>query len=207
MAFLRGQEAFPVLALEPRIAQDAIDGGEGYSTLIPAVSGLARSALKSHITKMNTPTRECSVVPSDCKRCKSRRSRWACPLYGLVTALGRFVHSAGQTRARFRTRSARLYSRCISLSSMDLSHRFPGNRHTCYRLWTRRTQWNGPLIARNFEGCGVRVIVLGEKCEDGAVLCDVRSVKYEDRRTKKWTAKLIRTRCVLILVSSARVSR
>lgn len=50
---LRGQEASPVLALEPRIAQDAIESGEGYPTPMLAVSGLARSTLESHITKTN----------------------------------------------------------------------------------------------------------------------------------------------------------
>ena len=59
----------------------------------------------------------------------------------------------------------------------------------------------GPLTARNFEGRGVRVIVLGEKGEGGAELYDVKSVKYEDWWTKKWTPKLVKTRCVLVLVS------
>jgi fatty acid synthase subunit alpha len=39
--------------LEPRIAQDAIEGGEGHPTPMLAVSGLTRSTLNSHITKTN----------------------------------------------------------------------------------------------------------------------------------------------------------
>ena len=57
----------------------------------------------------------------------------------------------------------------------------------------------GPLAARNFEGRGVRVIVLGEKDEGGPELYDVKNAKYEDWRTKKWAPKLVKTRCVLVL--------
>jgi fatty acid synthase subunit alpha len=50
---LWGQEAFPVLALEPRVTQDPIEGGEHYPTPMLAVSGLARSMLDTHISKTN----------------------------------------------------------------------------------------------------------------------------------------------------------
>jgi fatty acid synthase subunit beta len=53
-----------------------------------------------------------------------------------------------------------------------------------------------PLTARNFEGHGVRVIVLGEKGKGGAELCDSKNVKYEDWWTKKRTSKLVKTRWV-----------
>ena len=50
---LHGQEAFPVLALKPRITQDAIEGGEGHPTPMLAISGLPRSTLDAHIAKTN----------------------------------------------------------------------------------------------------------------------------------------------------------
>jgi hypothetical protein len=58
----------------------------------------------------------------------------------------------------------------------------------------------GPLTARNFEGRGVHVIVLGEKGRGSYELYDSKSVKFEDWWTKKWTPKLVKTRYVAFLV-------
>lgn len=52
-AGLRGQEAFPVVTVEPRIVQDAIEGGKGHPTPMLAVSGLARATLNAQITQTN----------------------------------------------------------------------------------------------------------------------------------------------------------
>ena len=54
----------------------------------------------------------------------------------------------------------------------------------------------GPLTSRNFEGCGVCIIVLGEKGKGGVELYDAKSIKYEDWWTKKWTPKLVKTQYV-----------
>ena len=51
----------------------------------------------------------------------------------------------------------------------------------------------GPLTARNFEGCRVHVIVLGEKGKGSHELYDTKSIKFEDWWTKKWTPKLVKT--------------
>ena len=51
---LRGQEAFPVLSLEPSIVQDSIEGGEGLPSPMLAVTGLALKDLEPHIKKTNT---------------------------------------------------------------------------------------------------------------------------------------------------------
>jgi fatty acid synthase subunit alpha len=56
----------------------------------------------------------------------------------------------------------------------------------------------GPLTARNFEGRGVRVIVLGEKGEGGAEPYGAKRGTYDDRWSNKWTPKLVKTRCVLL---------
>lgn len=54
----------------------------------------------------------------------------------------------------------------------------------------------GPLTARNLEGRGIRVIVVGEKGKNGAELYDARNVKFEDWWSKKWTPGLVKTRLV-----------
>jgi fatty acid synthase subunit alpha len=52
-AGMRGQQIFPVLALEPSVVQDSIDGGEGQPTPMLSVNGLLLKDLQPHISKMN----------------------------------------------------------------------------------------------------------------------------------------------------------
>ena len=52
----------------------------------------------------------------------------------------------------------------------------------------------GPLTARNFDGRGVRVIVVGEKGKGDAELYSSVEVKYEEWWSKKWSPGLIKTR-------------
>jgi len=52
----------------------------------------------------------------------------------------------------------------------------------------------GPPTARNLDGRGVRVIVVGERSKVGAELFECASVKYEDWWSKKWSPGLVRTR-------------
>ncbi|KAI0950742.1 hypothetical protein AcW1_007973 [Taiwanofungus camphoratus] len=49
----RGQQAFPVLALEPSMIQDAIEGGEGAPSPMLLVTGLALKDLEVHVKKTN----------------------------------------------------------------------------------------------------------------------------------------------------------
>ncbi|KAJ3825017.1 hypothetical protein F5880DRAFT_1451314, partial [Lentinula raphanica] len=49
----RGQEAFPVIALEPALIQDSIDGGEGTPTPILSVTGLTFKELEPHLNQTN----------------------------------------------------------------------------------------------------------------------------------------------------------
>ena len=53
-AGVRGQQLFPVLALEPSVVQDSIDGGEGQPTPMLSVNGLLLDDLQPHISKTNT---------------------------------------------------------------------------------------------------------------------------------------------------------
>ena len=50
---LRGQEFFPVLAVEPNIVSDAIEGGEGAPTPMLSVAGLLLKDLEVHVKKTN----------------------------------------------------------------------------------------------------------------------------------------------------------
>lgn len=51
---LRGQQAFPLVSLEPSIIQDCIDGGEGTPGPMLSVTGLALKELDPHIKKTNS---------------------------------------------------------------------------------------------------------------------------------------------------------
>ena len=52
----------------------------------------------------------------------------------------------------------------------------------------------GPLTARNLDGRGVRVIVIGEKGKGDAEFYSVRGVKIEPSWIMKWTPSLVKTR-------------
>ena len=59
---LRGQQAFPVLALEPSIIQDAVDGGEGTPSPMLLITGLQLKDLEGHIAKTNKHLPENSQI-------------------------------------------------------------------------------------------------------------------------------------------------
>ncbi|KAK7690523.1 hypothetical protein QCA50_005621 [Cerrena zonata] len=50
---LRGQQYFPLLALEPTIIQDALDGGEGVPSPMLSVAGLTLKDLEPHVKNTN----------------------------------------------------------------------------------------------------------------------------------------------------------
>lgn len=50
---LRGQEAFPVLSIDPQIVKDSIDGGEGTPSPMLGVTGLGLDVLEKHIANTN----------------------------------------------------------------------------------------------------------------------------------------------------------
>ena len=51
----------------------------------------------------------------------------------------------------------------------------------------------GPLMAKNFEGRGVCVIVAGHKGKSDAELFSSLDIKFEEWRNTKWSPSLIRT--------------
>ncbi|RDB25744.1 Fatty acid synthase subunit alpha [Hypsizygus marmoreus] len=59
---LRGQQAFPVVALEPSIIQDSIEGGEGTPGPMLSITGLAIEEVESHLKKTNAHLPETSQL-------------------------------------------------------------------------------------------------------------------------------------------------
>ena len=51
----------------------------------------------------------------------------------------------------------------------------------------------GPLTARNFNGRGVHVIILGDKGKGEAELLNSLNIQYESCWNKKWAPGLVRT--------------
>lgn len=58
------------------------------------------------------------------------------------------------------------------------------------------------MTARNLDGLGVRVIVVGDKTKGDAELYDAITVKHEECWSKKWAPKLIKTRFVAVTIST-----
>jgi fatty acid synthase subunit alpha len=52
----------------------------------------------------------------------------------------------------------------------------------------------GPLTARNLDGRGIRIIVVGDKGKGDAELYSSVEVNYEEWWSKRWSPNLIRTR-------------
>lgn len=52
----------------------------------------------------------------------------------------------------------------------------------------------GPLTARNLDGRGIRVIVIGDRGKGDAELYDSQNIQYEEWWSKKWGPRLVRTR-------------
>ena len=50
---LRGQEAFPVISVDPSIVQDAIAGGEGTPSPMLSIAGLTLAELQPHVAQTN----------------------------------------------------------------------------------------------------------------------------------------------------------
>jgi fatty acid synthase subunit alpha, fungi type len=54
----------------------------------------------------------------------------------------------------------------------------------------------GPMTARNLDGRGVRVVVIGDKSKGIAELFNGQNIKYEDWWSKKYMPGLVKTRYV-----------
>ncbi|KAG8840624.1 3-oxoacyl-[acyl-carrier-protein] synthase, partial [Serendipita sp. 411] len=107
---LRGQEAFPVLAMDPALVKNSVDGGEGTPSPMLGVTGLALGVLEKHINATNKylPTNSRMAIslfngPRAFVVTGPARS-----LYGLVTSLRKIRAPSGldQSKIPFSQRKA-----------------------------------------------------------------------------------------------------
>jgi fatty acid synthase subunit alpha, fungi type len=107
-AGLRGQQLFPVLALEPSIVQDSIEGGEGQPSPMLSVQGLILKELQQQISKTNKYLPENSQLSVSLHNGPRTFIVTGPPraLYGLVTNLRkiRAPNGADQSKVEFSKR-------------------------------------------------------------------------------------------------------
>lgn len=274
----RGQQAFPVLALEPSIIQDAVEGGEGAPTPMLSVTGLGLKELEGHIKKTNSHLPENSQLQISLYNGLKAFvvTGPARALYGLVTSLRKVKAPSGldQSKVPFSQRKPVFSVRFLVVNVPYHSHYLEGvteklfaedlggkelwvpkdlaipvyhtedgtsvdlvSAHTCSFLpgsdlgkistsltkalcdqiftlpihWTKATAFPesathavdfgpgglsgiGPLTARNLDGRGVRVIIVGDKTRGTAELYDAKNIKREDWWSKKYAPGLVKTR-------------
>jgi fatty acid synthase subunit alpha, fungi type len=105
---LRGQQAFPVVSLDPSIIQDSIDGGEGVPSPMLSVTGLVLKNLEPHIKKTNAHLPEHSKLHVSLhngpRAFVVTSPSWA--LYGLITALRKVCAPSGLDKSKTPSPSA-----------------------------------------------------------------------------------------------------
>ena len=107
---LRGQEAFPLLSLEPQIVADSIANNEGTPTPMLSVNGLSQKALEGHIKKVNAHLPAGSQVSISLFNSLNTHvvTGPAKSLYGLATSLRKVMAPPGldQSKVPFSKRKA-----------------------------------------------------------------------------------------------------
>ncbi|KZS94178.1 fatty acid synthase [Sistotremastrum niveocremeum HHB9708] len=258
---LRGQEVFPVLAVDPAIVKDAREGGEGTPSPMLSVVGLLLKDLKVHIDKTN------KHLPANSQLFVSLHNGPKAfvvtgppkALFGLVTSLRKIRAPSGldQSKIPFSQRKAVFSLRFLVVGvpyhsdylkdaadkvcetdlkgeelwttqelGLPVYNTEDGSdlrtiktsltRSLCDQIFTSPIHWKtatdfpatathavdfgpgglsgiGPLTARNLEGRGVRVLVLGDKGKLGAEIYSAGEVKYEAWWSKKYAPKLVKT--------------
>lgn len=280
---LRGQEAFPTLAIEPSIVADSIEGGEGTPSPMLSVGGLALPTLEAQIKKTNAHLPANSQLSISLFNGPKMNvvTGPARALYGLVTALRKIRAPAGadQSKIPYSQRKAVFSMRFLTVgvpyhsdylkeattklceedlkgdelwTAKDLKisvfatdtgktciiciinieadteivlgddvRGLSGSiaKFLCDQIFTNPIHWAqatdfpetathaidfgpgglsgiGGLTARNLEGRGVRVLVVGEKGRNGAEVFDVSTVKKEKWWKKSFVPALVKTRYV-----------
>ncbi|KAF5389975.1 hypothetical protein D9757_013855 [Collybiopsis confluens] len=258
----RGQEAFPVVSLEPSLVQDSIDGGEGTPSPMLSITGLSLPELEPHLAKTNKHLPENSrlqVTLHNGPRALVVTGP-ARALHGLVVNLRKIRAPSGadQSKIPFSQRkpvfSLRFLVVGVPFHSVYLAKatdkvieedlegdelwkpeelRIPVfntedgadmrslkksiTRSLCSQVltspihWTKATNFPksathaldfgpggisgiGPLTARNFDGKGVRVIVIGERGKGDAELYNPTSLVREDNWVEKYSPRLVKSK-------------
>lgn len=99
---LRGQEGFPLLAIEPEIIADSVANNEGVPSPMLGVNGLSRKALEGHIAKVNAFLPANAQIAITLFNAATMFIVTGPPksLYGLSTALRKVMAPAGQDQTR-----------------------------------------------------------------------------------------------------------
>lgn len=99
---LRGQQYFPLLALEPTIIQDALDGGEGVPSPMLSIAGLTLKDLEPHVKQTNVHLSENSQLEISLHNGPRVFVVTGPPraLYGLVTNLRKVRASSGLDQSK-----------------------------------------------------------------------------------------------------------
>ena len=99
---MRGQEAFPVLALEPSLVSNSVEGSEGAPAPMLSVNGLELPALEQHINATNKHL--CSHSQLLVSLYNGPRNFVVtgppCSLYGLVTNLRKVCAPSGLDQSK-----------------------------------------------------------------------------------------------------------
>lgn len=127
---LRGQEAFPLLSIEPHIVADSVENNEGVPTPMLSVNGLSLKALEGHIKKVNSHLPSNSKVGISLYNASTMHvvTGPAKALYGLATALRKVMAPAGldQGRVPFSKRKAVFTMRFLPINVPYHSHYLEG---------------------------------------------------------------------------------
>lgn len=258
---LRGQEAFPVLAIDPALVKDSVEGGEGVPSPMLGVTGLALDVLEKHISGTN------KYLPTNARMAISLYNGPrafvvtgpARSLYGLVTSLRKIRAPSGldQSKIPFSQRKAVFSVRFLTVGvpyhssyldgvtekvfetdlqgqelwtpadlAIPVYHTEDGSdlrslstsltKSLCDQIFTMPIHWAkatgfpetathavdfgpgglsgiGGLTARNLDGRGVRVIIIGEKGKGSSELYSTSAPKYEVWWSKKYAPQLVKT--------------
>ncbi|KAF7326260.1 Fatty acid synthase [Mycena kentingensis (nom. inval.)] len=228
---LRGQQAFPIVALEPGMINDAVEGGGGTPSPMLSVTDLKLTELESHIKKTNAHLSDNVKInlslhngPHAFVVTGPARS-----LYDLATSLRKVRAPSGldQSKTPFSQRKP-VFSVCFLVVGVPYHSEYLAGqteklmeedlageeidlrqlstsiiRSLCEQIFTKHIHWPaatnfpetathavdfgpggvsgiGPLTAKNLDGRGVRVIVVGDRAKGDAELFDVKNVKHED---------------------------
>ncbi|KAJ6520570.1 hypothetical protein C8R45DRAFT_1058526 [Mycena sanguinolenta] len=231
---LRGQQAFPIVALEPGIVQDSIEGGEGVPMPMLSVTGLQLDELAVYIKKTNAHLAENAqlsvslhngphafVVPGPARS-----------LFGLTP----FSQRKPVFSARFLAVGVPYHSGYLAGATEKLIEDLGGEelwktgdlkipvfntkdgtdlrqlstsitKSLCEQVFTKPVHWTaatnfpenathavdfgpsglsgiGPLTAKNLDGRGVRVIVVGDRTKGDPELYNAQNVRYEESWNK-----------------------
>lgn len=99
---LRGQQAFPILAVEPSIVEDSVEGGEGVPSPMLSIGGLSLKELEVHLKKTNAHLPENSQLQVSLHNGPKTFVVTGPPraLYGLVTLLRKVRAPSGLDQSK-----------------------------------------------------------------------------------------------------------